>query len=149
MMFVLSQIKNFLTSYQQLFLPSSYFNRMSSSLGRLNFFLLARYFLLVAFGSLLFASYFLLVSFCSLLVTFCSLLVYVSSLPLSFWSFLLVFRFNYAPYILINFKVVLLFCPVTISKNIMMIRNYFIFINFAQTDDISNHNYLSKGISAP
>lgn len=117
---------------------------------RLNFFL-------VAPGSWLLACYFfaccaLFVSFCLLfvphnfmLVTFCSLpfaiyflhvtryLLFVIGIVctflFSFWTFLLSFRCNYAPYVLINFKVVLLFCAVTSSKKIVMSRNYFLFIH--------------------
>lgn len=137
MMFVLSQIKNFLTSYQQLFLRSSYFYRMSSSLGRLNFFLVGRYFLLVAFGSLLFARFLWLVArICQPIAP--SFLIISLSFSLQLCSL-------YSD----KFQSDVTFCAVTIWKNVMMIRNYFIFINSAQTDDISNHNYLSKGISAP
>lgn len=111
--------------------------------------------LLVARQFLLVAPYFLFVTFCSLIVTFCLLLVtflldacyillvthyfllvscyfllvscYCWFIVPFFSIFFLTFCCSYTAYALINFSVTLLFYIITSSKNMTMIRNYFLF----------------------
>ena len=79
--------------------------------------------LLITFCSLFFACNVLVVIFCMFLIILD--ITSACSLLLSLWSFLLKFCYNYAPYVLISFRLVLLLYVAAIPKKCRWQKKYF------------------------